>query len=222
MSGAVDAPPLVLGVLVSGSGSNLQAVLDAVSRGELRAKVAVVISNVASAKGLDRARAARVPAVALDHKAYGSREAFDEAVVEALRAHGVTCVVLAGFMRIVTPVLLDAFPDRVVNIHPSLLPAFPGVDAQGQALRYGVRVAGCTVHFVDAGTDTGPIIAQAVVPVNEEDDVEALRARILAREHELLPAVLGWIAEDRVHVERDVAANARPRVRISPGRRPAS
>lgn len=205
---------LALGVLVSGSGSNLQAVLDAVQRGDLRAKVAVVISNVASAKGLDRARAAGIPAIALDHKAYPSREAFDGAVVEALRAHGVSCVVLAGFMRIVTRVLLEAFPDRVVNIHPSLLPSFPGVDAQGQALRYGVRVAGCTVHFVDAGTDTGPIIAQAAVSVTDEDDAESLRARILAREHELLPAVLGWIAEGRVHVERGVASE-RPRVRIS-------
>jgi phosphoribosylglycinamide formyltransferase 1 len=207
--------PLVLGVLVSGSGSNLQAVLDAVARGDLRAQVAVVVSNVASAKGLDRARAAGVPAIVLDHKAYAGREAFDAAVVETLRAHGVTCVVLAGFMRIVTHVLLDAFPDRVVNIHPSLLPAFPGVDAQGQAFRYGVRVAGCTVHLVDVGTDTGPILAQAAVPVTDEDDVESLRARILAREHELLPTVLGWIAEGRVHVERG-APGERPRIRIAP------
>jgi phosphoribosylglycinamide formyltransferase 1 len=208
---------LALGVLVSGSGTNLQAVLDAAARGTLPAQVRVVIANVATAKGLDRARAAGVPAIVVDHKAFPSREVFDAEVVRVLLAHGVSCVVLAGFMRIVTKVLLDAFPDRVVNIHPSLLPAFPGVDAQGQAFRYGVRVAGCTVHLVDAGTDTGPILAQAAVPVLEGDDEESLKARILAREHELLPEVLGWIAAGRVAVERTPGA-ARPRVVIAPGK----
>lgn len=204
---------LALGVLVSGSGTNLQAVLDAAARGTLPAEVRVVVANVAAAKGLDRARAVGVPAVVIDHKAFPSREAFDAEVVRVLVAHGVSCVVLAGFMRIVTKVLLDAFPDRVVNIHPSLLPAFPGVDAQGQAFRYGVRVAGCTVHLVDAGTDTGPILAQAAVPVLEGDDEQSLAARILAREHELLPEVLGWIAAGRVSVERRPGA-ARPRIVI--------
>jgi phosphoribosylglycinamide formyltransferase 1 len=209
----VTGAPLVLGVLVSGSGTNLQAVLDAVSDGRLRATVGVVVSNVANAKGLERARAAGVPAVVVDHKAYPSREAFDAAVVEVLRAHGVGCVVLAGFMRIVTATLLDAFPDRVVNIHPSLLPAFPGVNAQAQALRYGVRVSGCTVHLVDGGTDTGPIVAQAAVPVLDTDDEDALRARILEKEHELLPAVLGWIASGRFEVIAG-AEGQRPRVRV--------
>ncbi len=208
--------PLVLGVLVSGSGTNLQAILDAIGNCTLDAKVAVVVSNVATAKGLDRARAAGVPAVALDHKSFPNREAFDAAVVDVLRKHGVSCVVLAGFMRIVTHVLLEAFPDRVVNIHPSLLPAFPGVNAQAQALRYGVRVAGCTVHLVDGGTDTGPILAQEAVPVLETDDEAALRDRILTREHLLLPAVLQWIAEGRVRVERSENGNERPRVRIMP------
>jgi phosphoribosylglycinamide formyltransferase-1 len=131
---------LVLGVLVSGSGTNLQAVIDAVASGRLRAKIGVVVSNLATAKALDRARAAGIPTVVVDHKAHSRREAFDGSVVEVLRAHGVSCVVLAGFMRIITPVLLEAFPHRVVNIHPSLLPAFPGVRAQAQALSYGVRV----------------------------------------------------------------------------------
>jgi phosphoribosylglycinamide formyltransferase 1 len=185
-----------------------------VREGRFGAKIGVVISNVATAKALDRARAAGVPTVVLDHKAYASREAFDAAVVEALEAHDVTCVVLAGFMRLVTRVLLDAFPHRVVNIHPALLPAFPGVHAQRQALDYGVRVTGCTVHLVDAGMDTGPIVAQATVPVLDDDDESALSARILQKEHELLPAVLQWIADGKVEVL--LYEGARPRVRVRP------
>jgi phosphoribosylglycinamide formyltransferase 1 len=217
---SASAPPLVLGVLVSGSGSNLQAVIDAVSGGKLRATLGVVISNVATAKALDRARAAGVAAVVIDHKAHATRASFDAAVVDVLRSHGVTCVVLAGFMRLVTPALLDAFPHRVVNIHPALLPAFPGVHAQAQALAYGVRVTGCTVHFVDAGTDTGPIIAQAAVPVLDSDDEPTLRDRILVKEHELLPEVLQWIADGRVEVVAadPAGGSARPRVRVAPGR----
>jgi phosphoribosylglycinamide formyltransferase 1 len=217
---SASAAPLVLGVLVSGSGSNLQAVIDAVAGGTLRATLGVVISNVPTAKALDRARAAGVPAVVIDHKAHASRASFDAAVVDVLRSHGVTCVVLAGFMRLVTPTLLDAFPHRVVNIHPALLPAFPGVHAQAQALAYGVRVTGCTVHFVDAGTDTGPIIAQAVVPVLDGDDEPTLRDRILVKEHELLPEVLQWIADGRVEVVAGdpAAASPRPRVRVAPAR----
>ena len=206
--------PLVLGVLVSGSGTNLQAVIDAVASGRLRATIGVVLSNVATAKGLDRARAAGIPTVALDHKAHASREAFDGAVVEVLRAHGVSCVVLAGFMRIITATLLDAFPQRVLNIHPSLLPAFPGVRAQAQALDYGVRISGCTVHLVDGGMDTGPILAQAAVPVLDGDTADTLRDRILVKEHELLPEVLQWIADGRVEVLAD-ERGGRPRIRIS-------
>jgi phosphoribosylglycinamide formyltransferase-1 len=210
---ASGARRLALGVLVSGSGTNLQAILDAIAAGSLDARVAVVVSNVAHAKALERARAAGVEGVVVDHKAYADRPAFDAALVEVLQAHGVEVVVLAGFMRLLTHVLLDAFPLRVVNVHPALLPAFPGVNAQKQAIEYGVRVTGCTVHFVDHGTDTGPIIAQAAVPVLEGDDVEALRLRILAREHELLPRVLQWIGEGRVTVEPVAGGRTRVHVR---------
>jgi phosphoribosylglycinamide formyltransferase 1 len=209
---------LVLGVLVSGSGTNLQAIIDAIGKGTLRAKIGVVISNVANAKALDRAKTVNVPTVFIDHKAHPSREAFDASVVEVLRAHSVQRVVLAGFMRLVTPVLLDAYADRVVNIHPALLPAFPGVHGQRQALAYGVRVSGCTVHLVDSGMDTGPILAQATVPVLDDDDEARLRDRILEKEHALLPEVLQWIADGRVEVIRPGSGEpgARPRIRIKP------
>jgi phosphoribosylglycinamide formyltransferase-1 len=205
---------ITLGVLASGSGTNLQAILDAVGAGKLDARVAVVISNVAAAGALDRARAAGVPAVVVEHGKYPDRRAFDTAVVEVLRARGVEWVVLAGFMRLLSDVLLDAFPMRVVNIHPALLPAFPGVHAQQQALEYGVRLTGCTVHLVDRGTDTGPIVAQAAVPVRDGDDEETLRLRILRREHELLPRVLQWIAEGRLTTEPGGPPPKRPRVRV--------
>jgi len=205
---------MVLGVLVSGSGTNLQAILDAMTAGTLDARVAVVVSNVAGAGALARARAAKIETAVIEHGKFPDRRAFDAAVVGTLRAHGVEVVVLAGFMRLVTDLLLDAFPWRVLNVHPALLPAFPGVDAQSQALRYGVRVSGCTVHFVDRGTDTGPIVAQAVVPVLDDDNEDSLRARILEREHELLPRVLQWMAEGRVTVEGPLAPGARARVRV--------
>jgi phosphoribosylglycinamide formyltransferase-1 len=192
---------LSLGVLISGRGSNLGAILDAIDRGALDARVRLVLSNKASAGGLERAAEAGVPTAVIGHRDFTDREAFDAAMVDALRAHGVDWVVLAGFMRIVTPVLLDAFANRVVNIHPSLLPAFPGVDAQAQALDHGVRASGCTVHLVNAGVDAGPIIAQAVVPVLAADDRDALAARILEQEHALLVQVLQWIAEGRLSVE---------------------
>ncbi len=191
---------LRLGVLVSGGGTNLGAILAAVAAGALDAEVRVVVSNKAEAGGLERARAAGVEAVAISHKGFPTREAFDQAVVDCLRARGVEWIVLAGFMRVVTPVLLDAFPRRVINIHPALLPAFPGIDGPGQALAYGVKVAGCTVHLVDAGVDTGPVIAQATVPVLEDDDRDRLAARILIEEHKLLVRVLGWVSEGRVRV----------------------
>ncbi len=204
---------LDLGVLISGRGSNLGAILDAVNVGRdsasagrstearaLDARVRVVISNKQGALGLARAEAAGVPTRVIPHADYASREAFDAALVEALRDAGAEWIVLAGFMRIVTPVLLDAFPYRVLNIHPSLLPAFPGVDAQAQAIAYGARVSGCTVHFVDRGTDTGPILAQAAVPVKETDTPASLSARILAEEHRLLVRALCAVAEGRVEV----------------------
>jgi phosphoribosylglycinamide formyltransferase 1 len=206
-----------LGVLISGRGSNLTAILDASGAKRLAAKVRLVISNKASAPGLAIAEAAGVPTRIIPHGSFPDRSSFDAALVEALRGAGVEWVVLAGFMRIVTPVLLDAFPYRVVNIHPSLLPAFPGVDAQAQALAYGARITGCTVHLVDTGTDTGPIVAQAAVPVLDGDDRERLAERILAKEHELLVRVLGWIEQGKLEIA-PAAEGRRASVRV-PGER---
>lgn len=190
-----------IGVLVSGSGTNLQALLDAEAAGSLAGRVCVVVSNKPAVGALDRAAKHTVPAVVISHKDHATREDFDRALVATLRAHQVELVVLAGFMRIVTPVFLDAFPQRVVNVHPALLPSFPGVDAQAQALAYGARVSGCTVHFVDAGVDTGPIIAQSPVPVLDDDTVDTLKARILREEHRTLVASVNAVASGRVRVE---------------------
>ena len=201
MTVAVPAPTRV-GVLASGGGTNLQALIDAGARGDLGpARLVVVGANVAGCGALGRARAAGLDTFAIEHRSFPSREAFDEAMVAALRARKVDLVVLAGFMRILTPGFLAAFPDRVVNIHPSLLPTFPGVHSQAQAFRHGVKVAGCTVHLVDSGMDSGPILAQAAVPVLNDDDEESLRLRILAEEHKLLPAVVRAFAEGRVAVD---------------------
>lgn len=190
-----------LGILISGSGTNMSAVLDAIREGRLEAEAKLVLSNKADAKGLARAAERGVPTQVIAHRDFPTREAFDAELVRALRARGVDWVVLAGFMRVVTPVLLDAFPDRVINIHPALLPAFPGVDAQAQAIAYGVKVTGCTVHFVDPGVDSGPIIAQDTVAVLPGDDRDRLAARLLEKEHALLVEVLRWIAADRVSIE---------------------
>ncbi|HJV66589.1 MAG TPA: phosphoribosylglycinamide formyltransferase [Geomonas sp.] len=192
---------LNIGVLVSGSGSNLQAIMDACANNQLNGRVVCVISNVADAYGLERARKAGITALHLDHRAYSGREAYDEAVVATLREFGVELVVLAGFMRIITCVLLDAFPMAVMNIHPALLPAFPGLHAARQALEYGTKVAGCTVHFVDCGTDTGPIIMQAAVPVLEGDSEATLSARIQKEEHRIYPEAIKLFAEGRLKVE---------------------
>jgi phosphoribosylglycinamide formyltransferase-1 len=204
-----------LGVLISGRGSNLGAILSAIASGDLAAEVGLVVSNKAGAAGLARAEAAGVPTRVIPHGDYPDRAAFDAALVAALREARVELVVLAGFMRLLTPVFLDAFPYRVVNIHPSLLPAFPGVDAQAQALAYGARVTGCTVHFVDAGTDTGAIIAQAAVPVLPADDHASLSARVLAREHEILVHVLRWFAAGEIVVAPPPRSGARAVVRVS-------
>ena len=191
-----------VGVLVSGSGTNLQALIDRGTRNELGpARLTVVGCNVPDCPALSRARLAGLPTFIVDHRDHGDRAAVDRALVEALRAHQVDLVVLAGFMRVLSGDLLDAFPGRVINIHPALLPAFPGVHGVRQAYDAAVKIAGCTVHFVDRGVDTGPIIAQAAVQVQDDDDDEALRARILAEEHRLLPAVVRAIAERRVVVE---------------------
>jgi len=192
---------LRLGVLLSGSGSNLQALLDAIETGRLQARVAVVISNVADAKGLDRARRHGISAVVIEHRSAPSREAYDAEVVSALQAHDVGLVVLAGFMRLVTPVLLNAYPNRVLNIHPALLPAFPGLHAARQALAHGARLTGVTVHFVDEETDHGPILAQAAVPIAPDDTEMTLHARIQRQEHRIYPFAIQLIAEGRVRVE---------------------
>ena len=190
------------GVLASGGGTNLQSLIDHWQQGALApAELTVVGANLAAAFALERAAAAGIPTFVLSHKSFASREDFDRALVAELRSRGVELVVLAGFMRVLTPAFLDAFPHRVINIHPALLPAFPGTHAQKQALDYGVKLSGCTVHFVDAGTDTGPIIAQAAVPVLPDDDEDDLRDRILAEEHRLLPAVVRAVAAGQVTVE---------------------
>ncbi len=200
-----------LGVLASGSGSNLQAILDTCASGSIPAQVAVVISNVAGAGALQRAGKAGVPAVLLAHKAYPSRDAYDAEIVAILRRHQVDLVCLAGFMRLIGPALLSAFQNRILNIHPALLPAFPGLHAVRQALNAGVRVSGCTVHIVDEGTDTGPIVIQAAVPVLDGDTEESLAARILAQEHRCYPRAIALMAQGRVRIEgRRVRVDAKP------------
>lgn len=190
-----------LGVLISGRGSNLQAILDAIAAGRLDARVGVVVSNKLDARGLERAQRAGVPTVVLSLEDYDSREAFDEAVLVALRERDVDVVCLAGFMRILSPVLVRAFPNRILNIHPSLLPAFIGLHAQEQAVEHGVKVSGCTVHLVDEELDHGPILLQATVPVEECDTEETLSARILEREHELYPKAIQLVLDGKVTIE---------------------
>lgn len=186
-------------VLASGRGSNLQAILDERAAGRLSGvELVVVVSDVAGAAALERAARAGVESLCIDRRGFPSRAAFDAALLEALSARGVELVVLAGFMRLLSPTFLAAFPDRVVNIHPALLPAFPGLHGVRQAIDYGVKVAGCTVHLVDEGTDTGPVLLQAAVPVEEGDTEETLGARILVEEHRLLPEALRRIAAGRL------------------------
>ncbi|MFN7954582.1 MAG: phosphoribosylglycinamide formyltransferase [bacterium] len=214
-------PPRILGVLISGSGSNLQAILDRVADGGLPCAIGVVISNDAQAKGLARAAAAGVPTVVVEHRGFASREDFERALTAELERAGVELVVLAGFMRVLSPFFVRRWAGRLVNIHPALLPSFPGIHAQRQAFQYGVRFTGCTVHFVDEGTDTGPIIVQAVVPVLPDDDEESLAARILAEEHRIYPQAIRWIAEGRVRivgraVQVDGAALAQARASHNP------
>ena len=204
---------LRLAVLASGGGTNLGAIFRAIDAKALDAQVVAVISNRPDAGALERARERGVRAVVVPHKEFATRELFDAALVREIRDARAERVVLAGFMRLVTPVLLDAFPLRVINVHPALLPAFPGAHAHRDALGYGVRVSGCTVHFVDAGADTGPIIAQAAVMVSPDDTVETLAARVLVEEHALLPKVLQWIVEGRVTVQVR-GEGERPAVRI--------
>lgn len=192
---------LSLGVLASGSGSNLQAILDACGEGRLDARVQVVVSDVKGAFALERARRAGVAAEGVEAAGGETREAYDGRLVEVLRKHRVDTVALAGYMKIVTPVLLRAYPGRVLNIHPALLPSFPGLHVQAAALAHGVKFSGCTVHFVDEGMDTGPIVIQAVVPVRDDDTAESLAARILREEHRIYPQALQYLAQGRLRVE---------------------
>jgi phosphoribosylglycinamide formyltransferase-1 len=190
--------PLRLGVLASGRGSNFAAILDAIEAGDCPAEVAILISNRPDAHALGRAAAHAIPTVVVEPGDYPDREKYDLQVVERLQAAKVQLVALAGYMRIVTPAFLAAFPDRVINIHPALLPAFPGLHAQRQALEYGVKVSGCTVHFVDEGVDSGPIILQRAVEVLPDDTEASLSARILEQEHKLYPEAIRRIAVGEV------------------------
>jgi len=192
-----------LGVLISGRGSNLQAIIDAIAAGRLDARIAVVVSNKPHAAGLERARRAGIETLVLSHRDYPSREEYDRVLVDHLRARGVGLVCLAGFMRLLSPVFIQAFSNAILNIHPSLLPAFPGLDAQHQAWAHGVKLAGATVHLVDCDLDAGPIVLQRAVPVLEDDTPDTLSARILEEEHKLYPEAIrlvldgGWRVEGR-------------------------
>ena len=184
-----------IAVLISGRGSNLQALIDAIADGRLQAEIAVVISNKADAFGLQRARAAGIPALTVSHRDYPTRDAFEEVLVRELRARDVSLVCLAGFMRLLGRTFLDAFPNGILNIHPSLLPSFPGVDAQRQAWEHGAKVAGATVHFVTGELDGGPIVLQAAVPILDTDTPETLAERILEQEHRLYPKAVGTVLD---------------------------
>lgn len=192
-----------LGILISGRGSNMLAIGEAIAAGRLDASIAVVVSSRPGAPGLERAAAAGIPTAVVAPKDHASREACDHAIVAVLRAHGVELVCLAGYMRLITPAFVEAFPNAILNVHPSLLPAFPGLDAQHQAWTHGVRVSGATVHFVTAELDAGPIVLQAAVPVEESDTAETLSARILVEEHRIYPEAIarvlggGWRIEGR-------------------------
>ncbi len=188
-------PSRNLGVLISGRGSNLQAIIGAIRDGRLDARIAVVISNRADAPGLLRAREAGIETACISHRDFATREDYDRRLVEELRAREVRLVCLAGFMRLLSAVFIDAFPQAILNIHPSLLPAFPGVDAQRQALEHGVKVSGATVHLVNCDLDAGPIVVQATVPVREDDTAETLAARILVEEHRIYPEAIRLVLE---------------------------
>ncbi len=190
-----------IGVLISGGGTNLQSIIDAIEAKQLDARIEVVLSNRADAYGLVRAKNHGIPTEVLDHKEFPSREAYDQAVVDLLQTRGVELVILAGFMRLLSPVFVKAYSNRIMNIHPALLPAFPGLHAQKKTLEHGVRFSGCTVHFVNEECDEGPIIIQAVVPVFPDDTNEILAARILRQEHRIYPSAIQLYAEGRLRVE---------------------
>jgi phosphoribosylglycinamide formyltransferase-1 len=194
------ARQIPIGVLISGSGTNLQSIIDAIEAQKLDAKIEIVLSNKADAYGLVRAQNHGIQTEVLEHKNFPSREAYDQAVVDLLRGRGVELVVLAGFMRLLSPVFVKAYSNRIMNIHPALLPSFPGLHVQKKAVDHGVRFSGCTVHFVNEECDEGPIIIQAVVPVFPDDTDETLAARILTQEHRIYPRAIQLYAEGRLHI----------------------
>ncbi|HEX9155865.1 MAG TPA: phosphoribosylglycinamide formyltransferase [Nitrospira sp.] len=197
--------PLRVAVLASGRGSNLQAIIDAIESGQIHARIVAVISNKKEVVALERARKHGLPDVFVDPKPFvgrpDSREAYDRALLEILTSYDVELVLLAGYMKIVTAVLVNAYANRMMNIHPSLLPSFPGLDVQKKAIEWGCKLAGCTVHFVTEGVDEGPIILQAAVPILDDDNVETLAARILIQEHKIYPRAVQLFAEGRLRVE---------------------
>jgi phosphoribosylglycinamide formyltransferase 1 len=197
--------PLRVAVLASGRGSNLQALIDAIESGQVQVQIAAVISNKKDAVALERARKHGLKDLFVDPKPFAgrpdSREAYDRVLLEILQQHEADLVVLAGYMKIVTAVLVNAYANRMMNIHPSLLPSFPGLDVQKKAIDWGCKLAGCTVHFVTEGVDEGPIIIQAAVPILDEDTPETLAARILVQEHKIYPRAVQLFAEDRLHVD---------------------
>jgi phosphoribosylglycinamide formyltransferase-1 len=202
---------LKVAALISGRGTNLQALIDAAKDPAYPAEIVMVISNRPGAKGLERAEAAGIPAVAIDHKAHDSREAFEAVIQQTLEKHGAELITTPGFMRILTNSFVEQWPGKIVNIHPSLLPSFPGTKVHEQALAAGVKVSGCTVHFAVPEVDAGPIIGQAAVPVHEDDTPDTLAARILKAEHKLLPRCIRLIAEGRVRTENGrTLVDARP------------
>ncbi|OGP35694.1 MAG: phosphoribosylglycinamide formyltransferase [Deltaproteobacteria bacterium GWC2_65_14] len=206
-----ERPPIA--VLISGSGSNLQAIIDASERGEIPCRVALVVSNKEDAYGLVRAATHGIPTEVVRHRDFPTRESFDARLVETIRANGAELVCLAGFMRILTPVFVGAFPNRILNIHPALLPSFPGTHGPKQALEYGVRFSGCTVHYLDEGVDTGPVVVQAVVPVYDDDTEESLAARILVQEHRIYPMAIRLHLQGKLRIEgRRVTIEGEPRI----------
>ncbi|WP_333647286.1 phosphoribosylglycinamide formyltransferase [Candidatus Binatus sp.] len=196
-----ENPTVKLGVLISGSGTNLQAIIDAILRGDLKAEIRLVISNRADAQGLERARRHGIETMVIDHRKFASREDFDRAILAALLDRSVELVALAGFMRLLSPVMLEAFPGRIMNIHNSLLPSFPGIHGPKDAIEYGVKIAGCTVFFVTSGVDAGPVIVQAAVPVLPGDNEQRLAARILLQEHRIFSHAIALFQQGRLEIQ---------------------
>lgn len=192
---------LPLAVLISGSGSNLQSIIDKIEEGKLKAEIKVVISNNPEAYGLKRAEKHGLPTEVVEHSKFSSREDFEKELVKIIKGKDVQVVILAGFMRILSSFFVSSFPQKILNIHPALLPSFPGLHGQKQAADYGVKISGCTVHFVDEKMDHGPIIIQAAVPALAEDDADSLGARILRWEHRIYPQAISWLAEGKLKVQ---------------------